>query len=99
MTSNTSKGSGSFDINAEFRSVMNDLGLSPEDTGGSINSCALVCLRCSAPETRARGRFEGLCRGTGENPTVDQRGNPACANHNVARPQFRFGTLTFSCIG
>ena len=36
MTSNTSKGSGSFDINAEFRSVMHDLGLSPEDTGGTI---------------------------------------------------------------
>jgi len=36
MTSNTSKGSGSFDINAEFRSVMHDLGLSPEDTGGSV---------------------------------------------------------------
>ena len=36
MTSNTSNGSGSFDINAEFRSVMHDLGLSPEDTGGSI---------------------------------------------------------------
>ena len=36
MTSNTSKGSGSFDINAEFRSVMHDLGLSPEDSGGSI---------------------------------------------------------------
>jgi hypothetical protein len=36
MTSNTSKGSGDFDINAEFRSVMHDLGLSPEDTGGSI---------------------------------------------------------------
>ena len=36
MTSNTSKGSGSFDINAEFRSVMHDLGLSAEDTGGSI---------------------------------------------------------------
>ena len=37
MASNTSKGSGEFDINAEFRSVMHDLGLSPEDTGGSIN--------------------------------------------------------------
>jgi crotonobetainyl-CoA:carnitine CoA-transferase CaiB-like acyl-CoA transferase len=36
MTSNTSEGSGEFDINAEFRSVMHDLGLSPEDTGGSI---------------------------------------------------------------
>jgi crotonobetainyl-CoA:carnitine CoA-transferase CaiB-like acyl-CoA transferase len=36
MTSNTSKGSGDFDINAEFRSVMHSLGLSPEDTGGSI---------------------------------------------------------------
>jgi len=36
MTSNTSKRSGSFDINAEFRSVMHELGLSPEDTGGSI---------------------------------------------------------------
>jgi len=36
MTSNTSKSSGSFDINAEFRSVMHELGLSPEDTGGSI---------------------------------------------------------------
>jgi crotonobetainyl-CoA:carnitine CoA-transferase CaiB-like acyl-CoA transferase len=36
MTSNTSKGSGEFDINAEFRSVMHELGLSPEDTGGSI---------------------------------------------------------------
>jgi crotonobetainyl-CoA:carnitine CoA-transferase CaiB-like acyl-CoA transferase len=34
--SNTSKSSGSFDINAEFRSVMHELGLSPEDTGGSI---------------------------------------------------------------
>jgi crotonobetainyl-CoA:carnitine CoA-transferase CaiB-like acyl-CoA transferase len=36
MTNNTSESSGSFDINAEFRSVMHDLGLSPEDTGGSI---------------------------------------------------------------
>ncbi|MBV8180836.1 MAG: hypothetical protein JOY55_19535 [Mycobacterium sp.] len=36
MASNTSKGSGSFDINAEFRSVMHELGLAPEDTGGSI---------------------------------------------------------------
>jgi hypothetical protein len=36
MTSNTSKSSVSFDINAEFRSVMHELGLSPEDTGGSI---------------------------------------------------------------
>src|SRR5262249_61421158 len=36
MTSNASESSGSFDINAEFRSVMHDLGLSPEDTGGSI---------------------------------------------------------------
>jgi len=39
MTSNTldtSKVSAGFDINAEFRSVMHDLGLSPEDTGGSI---------------------------------------------------------------
>jgi crotonobetainyl-CoA:carnitine CoA-transferase CaiB-like acyl-CoA transferase len=34
--SNTSKRSGSFDINAEFSSVMHELGLSPEDTGGSI---------------------------------------------------------------
>src|SRR5882757_8822407 len=25
-----------FDVNAHFRSVMNELGLSPEDTGGSI---------------------------------------------------------------
>jgi hypothetical protein len=39
MTSNTldtPKVSAGFDINAEFRSVMHDLGLSPEDTGGSI---------------------------------------------------------------
>ena len=32
----TPKVSAGFDINAEFRSVMHDLGLSPEDTGGSI---------------------------------------------------------------
>src|SRR6516165_3241494 len=39
MTSNTldtPKVSAGFDINAEFRSVMHELGLSPEDTGGSI---------------------------------------------------------------
>jgi hypothetical protein len=28
--------SADFDINAQFRSVMNELGLSPEDTGGTI---------------------------------------------------------------
>src|SRR5262249_34204541 len=32
----TPKVSAGFDINAEFRAVMRDLGLSPEDTGGSI---------------------------------------------------------------
>src|SRR6516165_7904850 len=36
MTSNTSKESGDFDINAQFRGVMHELGLSPENTGGSI---------------------------------------------------------------
>jgi crotonobetainyl-CoA:carnitine CoA-transferase CaiB-like acyl-CoA transferase len=39
MTSNTldtPKVSAGFDINAEFRAVMHDLGLSPENTGGSI---------------------------------------------------------------
>src|SRR5215475_12822454 len=39
MTSNTldtPKVSAGFDINAQFRSVMHELGLSPEDTGGSI---------------------------------------------------------------
>ena len=39
MTSNTSatpRVSADFDITTHFRSVMNDLGLSPEDTGGSI---------------------------------------------------------------
>jgi crotonobetainyl-CoA:carnitine CoA-transferase CaiB-like acyl-CoA transferase len=39
MTSNTldtPEVSAAFDINAEFRSVMHELGLSPEDTGGSI---------------------------------------------------------------
>ena len=36
MTSNTSKESGDFDINAQFRAVMHELGLSPENTGGSI---------------------------------------------------------------
>ena len=39
MTSNTldtPKVSAGFDINAEFRSVMHELGLSPDDTGGSI---------------------------------------------------------------
>jgi crotonobetainyl-CoA:carnitine CoA-transferase CaiB-like acyl-CoA transferase len=39
MTSNTldtPKVSAGFDINAEFRSVMHELGLSPENTGGSI---------------------------------------------------------------
>jgi crotonobetainyl-CoA:carnitine CoA-transferase CaiB-like acyl-CoA transferase len=39
MTSNTldtPKVSAGFDINAQFRAVMHDLGLSPEDTGGSI---------------------------------------------------------------
>src|ERR1700738_1632929 len=29
-------GSTGFDVNAHFRSVMNELGLSPEDTGGAI---------------------------------------------------------------
>jgi crotonobetainyl-CoA:carnitine CoA-transferase CaiB-like acyl-CoA transferase len=40
MTSNTldtPEVSAAFDINAVFRSVMHELGLSPEDTGGSIN--------------------------------------------------------------
>jgi crotonobetainyl-CoA:carnitine CoA-transferase CaiB-like acyl-CoA transferase len=32
----TPKVSAGFDINAQFRSVMHDLGLSPEDTGGEI---------------------------------------------------------------
>jgi len=39
MTSNTldtPKVSAGFDINAEFRSVMHELGLSPEDAGGEI---------------------------------------------------------------
>lgn len=39
MTSNTldtPKASAGFDINAHFRSVMHDLGLSPENTGGTI---------------------------------------------------------------
>jgi CoA-transferase family III len=34
--SDTPKVSTGFDINAEFRSVMHELGLSPEDTGGKI---------------------------------------------------------------
>jgi hypothetical protein len=34
--SDTPKVSTGFDINAEFRSVMHELGLSPEDTGGTI---------------------------------------------------------------
>ena len=34
--SDTPKVSTGFDINAEFRSVMHELGLSPEDTGGEI---------------------------------------------------------------
>ncbi len=34
--SDTPKVSTGFDINAEFRSVMKELGLSPEDTGGTI---------------------------------------------------------------
>ena len=34
--SDTAKVSTGFDINAEFRSVMHELGLSPEDTGGEI---------------------------------------------------------------
>ena len=34
--SDTPKVSAGFDINAEFRSVMKELGLSPEDTGGTI---------------------------------------------------------------
>jgi hypothetical protein len=39
MSSNslvTSTVSTGFDVNAHFRSVMSDLGLSPEDTGGTI---------------------------------------------------------------
>src|ERR1700757_4535911 len=39
MSSNTlapPKASAGFDVNAYFRSVMNDLGLNPEDTGGTI---------------------------------------------------------------
>src|SRR5260370_28680364 len=39
MSSNTLATPGataSFDVNAQFRSVMHELGLSPEDTGGTI---------------------------------------------------------------
>jgi len=35
-TSDTAKVSAAFDINAEFRSVMHELGLFTEDTGGDI---------------------------------------------------------------
>jgi hypothetical protein len=35
-TSDTPKVSTGFDINAEFWSVMHELGLTPEDTGGKI---------------------------------------------------------------
>jgi hypothetical protein len=36
VTSTTSAVSRGFDVNSHFRSVMDDLGLSPEDTGGTI---------------------------------------------------------------
>jgi hypothetical protein len=39
MSSNalaTPRATAGFDVNAHFRSVMNELGLSPEDTGGAI---------------------------------------------------------------
>ena len=39
MTSNTldtPKVSAGFDVSAQFRAVMHELGLAPEDTGGSI---------------------------------------------------------------
>lgn len=39
-----------------------------------------------------------LCRGTGEDPTVDNAGLPACADGRVATPQQRFGTLTYQCV-
>ena len=35
-TSVTPSAAAAFDVNTQFRSVMNDLGLSPEDTGGTI---------------------------------------------------------------
>lgn len=38
-----------------------------------------------------------LCRGTGEDPTTDANGSPACADGLIAVPQQRFGTMTFRC--
>lgn len=37
------------------------------------------------------------CRGTGEDPTTDAAGNPACANHNPAIAHHRYGTTVYSC--
>jgi len=53
MTSNTldtSKVSAGFDINAHFRAVMHDLGLSPEDTGGSITFVGKDPACCYQPQ-------------------------------------------------
>lgn len=36
----------------------------------------------------------GLCRSTGEDPTTDSAGLPACADHRIAIPGIRPGTVT-----
>jgi hypothetical protein len=53
MTSNTSKGSGEFDLNAQFRSVMHELGLA----GAVLRNQALL----ARPGTgRARVKQAGM---------------------------------------
>ena len=63
----TSSASTEFDINARFRSLMNDLGLSPEDTGGAI---ALVGEDPIFPSVHRLGACIGIpiMRGRRESP-------------------------------
>lgn len=40
---------------------------------------------------------DALCRGTGEDPTTDSSGNPACANQLTPIPAHRYGTTIYTC--
>src|ERR1700737_343752 len=52
-TTTTSRTSRGFDVDAHFRSVMDDLGLSPEDTGGTITFVGEDPIFPSAPRRGA----------------------------------------------
>lgn len=53
---------------------------------------------CHWDESRQNWVYQdnGMCRGTGEDPTADAAGNPACSK-GVPVSSFRFGTTTYTC--